>query len=119
MTDRDQKAHSEYSGQEYDQRNPPLDEVAQVGHLTGGEGPDGQLPDDPHGRDIPPDNGVRAYVSPNGEVHGSGASDGGGNYGEDFDDGSPGSGADLPLAGGAPDRSEGVNPPGAGGSTPS
>jgi hypothetical protein len=104
MTEHDQKANSDYSGQSYDRRDPPLDEQRQVGHLVGGEGPDGPLPEDAQGRDIPPDNGVRAYVSPNGEVHGSGASDGGGNPGEDFDEGTPGSSSDRPLAGGAPDR---------------
>ena len=36
--------------------------------------------------DIPPENGHRARVLPNGEVRGSGVSAGGGNPGEDFDD---------------------------------
>ena len=93
-------------GMQSDRRDPPVDEVEQVGHLAGGEGPDGPLPEDAHGRNIPPDNGHRAYLSPNGEVHGSGSSDGGGNYGEDFDDGSAGGGAEVPMAGTAPDRSE-------------
>jgi hypothetical protein len=104
--DQGKRAPDVYSGEEYHRKDAPLDEQAQVGDLVGGEGPDGPLPEDAHGRDIPPDNGVRAYTSPNGEVHGSGASDGGGNYGEDFDDGSAGGGTEVPLAGPAPDRDE-------------
>ena len=93
-----------YSGQDYDRRDPPLDERAQVGHLAGGEGPDSPLPADGAGRDIGPDVGHRAYVSPNGEVHGSGAGDGGGNDGEDYDEGTAGGSGDVPKAGTAPDR---------------
>jgi hypothetical protein len=67
---------------------------------------------DPTDRDIPPDNGRRARVLPNGEVHGSGTGAGGGNPGEDFDtdehggDAGPPTGATTPStpAQGAGDR---------------
>lgn len=35
--------------------------------------------------DIPPENGKRPWIAPNGEVHGSGVGAGGGSPGEDFD----------------------------------
>lgn len=45
------------------------------------------------GRDIPPENGSRAWIDPKtGEVHGSGVGAGGGAPGEDFDS-DPASGA--------------------------
>ena len=47
--------------------------------------------DDLQGRDIPPENGRRAWIDPRtGEVHGSGVGAGGGNGGEDFDDATAG-----------------------------
>lgn len=50
-------------------------------------------------RDIPPDDGRRAHVAPDGSVHGSGAGIGGGNPGEDIDS-SAASGGHQPLTGG-------------------
>lgn len=50
-------------------------------------------------RDIPPDNGRRAYVAPDGSVRGSGAGIGGGNPGEDIDS-SGASGGHEQLTGG-------------------
>ncbi|TPG12173.1 hypothetical protein [Sphingomonas oligophenolica] len=54
--------------------------------------------DSDRGRDIPPDNGQRAWFDPKtGEVHGSGVGAGGGESGEDFDsDTASGDGAEHP-----------------------
>lgn len=54
-------------------------------------------PDDP--RDLPPDNGRRAFVAKDGSVHGSGSGIGGGNPGEDLDS-SAASGDHEPVTGG-------------------
>ena len=64
----------------------------------------GQRPSAPaaqtDGRDLPPDNGRRAFADRDtGEVHGSGAGIGGGNPGEDLGEYSP-SGDMYPLTGG-------------------
>ena len=53
-----------------------------------------------HEPNIPPEAGKHAHVDPKtGEVHGSGASAGGGNAGEDYDDDTTGGGGDLPQMG--------------------
>lgn len=73
----------------------------------GQAGPSGQVdastemtPPAEHGRDLPPEVGHRAWADPKtGEVHGSGAGDGGGNDGEDYDSGSEG-GSGYPATGG-------------------
>jgi len=50
-------------------------------------------------RDLPPDNGQRAFVAADGSVHGSGAGAGGGNPGEDLDSSSA-SGGHEQITGG-------------------
>lgn len=85
-----------YSGQEYDRER-------QAEQAASEQRPASPTPDD-DGRNIPPETGRRAFIAPNGEAHGSGAGDGGGAPGEDFDSGTPGAGPEVPKAGSAPDR---------------
>ncbi len=87
---------SGYSGQEFDR-----DRAAE--QATAEARPASPTPPD-DGRDIPPETGRRAFIAANGEVHGSGAGNGGGAPGEDFDEGTPGAGPETPQAGAAPDR---------------
>ena len=72
-----------YSGQDYDRsREEAEGRKNPSGHVSVSSA---ETPDQ-DSRDIPPDNGKRAYADPKtGEVHGSGAGAGGGNPGEDFD----------------------------------
>jgi len=56
-----------------------------------------QASNDP--RDVPPDDGRRASIGPNGAVHGSGSGIGGGNPGEDIDSSSA-SGGHSAMTGG-------------------
>ena len=71
-----------YSGDEYDS----ADHAAER-HLQNRDGAHNAGADEPvDGRDIPPEAGKRAYIdNKTGEVHGRGASAGGGNPGEDID----------------------------------
>jgi hypothetical protein len=85
-----------YSGQEYDRDRQAAQAAADARPASPAS------PDD--GREIPPEAGRRAFIAPNGEVHGSGAADGGGARGEDYDDETPGAVAETPQAGAAPDR---------------
>lgn len=81
-----------YSGQEYDSQAHASEKALDANARVGATAPtaDGA---------IPPDNGKRASYDPTtGAVHGSGASAGGGNAGEDFDsDAATGDG--FPLTG--------------------
>lgn len=56
-------------------------------------------------RDLPPDVGERAWSDPSGTVHGSGAGDGGGAAGEDYDDDAA-SGDGDPVTGPDPNSGE-------------
>ncbi len=87
---------SGHSGQEFDRTRDAEQARADAGPIPSVAGDDG--------RDIPPDNGRRAWIAPNGEAHGSGMGTGGGAPGEDFDEGSPGAVPEIPHAGAAPDR---------------
>ncbi|KQN36654.1 hypothetical protein ASG37_13825 [Sphingomonas sp. Leaf407] len=84
------------TGQEYDRTRD-----ADQARADAGPAPSLNAQD---GRDLPPDNGRRAWIAPNGEAHGSGMGAGGGAAGEDFDEGSPGAAPEIPQAGAAPDR---------------
>ena len=81
-----------YFGQDYSpEREAEMGRQNPSGHpLTGDHSAVTQPSEDPHSRDIPPENGRRAWSDPEtGEVHGSGSGAGGGNDGEDFDDATP------------------------------
>lgn len=85
-----------YSGQEYD-RERQAEQAAAEARPT-------SPPPADDGREIPPETGRRAFIAANGEAHGSGAGDGGGAPGEDFDSGTAGAGPEIPQGGAAPDR---------------
>lgn len=66
----------------------------------------------PDQRDIPPDNGRRAHVAPDGSVHGSGAGAGGGNPGEDIDSSAASGGHEQVTGGeGGDGRPQDLGPP--------
>lgn len=81
-----------YSGQDYNREDAQrLAEQDPGGRVNREAHPHPGAPAGDDTRDIPPDNGARAYIDPeNGEVHGSGVGAGAGSAGEDFDTGTPG-----------------------------
>ena len=81
-----------YSGQDYNREDARrLAAEDPGGRVNSQSEPRPGSPESDDSRDIPPDNGARAYIDPrNGEVHGSGVGAGAGSAGEDFDTGTPG-----------------------------
>lgn len=81
-----------YSGQDYTREDALRLAVEDPGgRVNPKSNPHPGPPETADPRDIPPDNGARAYVDPeNGEVHGSGMGAGAGSAGEDYDPGTPG-----------------------------
>lgn len=74
-----------FSGEDY---SPERERAEGRAHPSGEVNPDATRADAPeaHRRDIPPEDGHRAYFDPaTGEVHGSGVGAGGGVEGEDYD----------------------------------
>ena len=66
--------------------------------------PDKPAPEALTPRDIPAENGKRAWIDEaTGQVHGSGAGAGGGGLGEDFDSDAAGGDGAVPKAGVMPD----------------
>lgn len=84
-----------YSGQEYDEKRQARQRASEADPVSVAAPADD--------RELPPESGRRASISPNGEVHGSGAGAGGGAPGEDFDSRAGGA-PETPQAGAAPDR---------------
>lgn len=85
-----------YSGQEFTRDRQAVEDLAGADPVS--------PPPVADGRDLPPDNGRRAFIAANGEAHGSGTGAGGGAPGEDFDEATPGAAPEVPSAGAAPDR---------------
>ena len=93
LTGNDRGTEGHYSGEEYDSYDKATPRYVEVGVSRHNQSAHSAGRNAARGENIPPEAGRRAYVDEKtGEVHGSGASAGGGNAMEDYDASTAGGG---------------------------